>query len=137
MVVIAVIPSFRVGFTARLIMSVTVVPVTFIDSDMDAPVGMVSFPSMKAFQPDRVGDNPDIAGPQIIILVAYNADVFDAIPDITIGNYANVNGYRRCRCFNGHPAIGTDDTAGHQCNSRNAGNTQRQDDFIFIQFHKF
>ena len=88
----ALIPLFRVAMP-WLIMSMAIVSVTIIANSVVPPIGMASFPSMKALKPEWFTDQPDIAGSQIEILVANETDVFVTIPDVTVGNHY------RPRCF--------------------------------------
>src|SRR5579864_7065090 len=83
---------------------------TIIVNGMGAPITVVSFPSMKTLEPEWVGEQPDIAGPQIIILAANETDVFVAIPDVIVRNH-----YRPC--FNLHRRRGG--RHNHRCRGRN------------------
>jgi len=49
--------------------------------------GVATFPAMEALQPVRSSDEPDITKSQIEILVSDQADVFDAIPSVSLGNH--------------------------------------------------
>ena len=75
----------------RLNMSVGVFSVTIIARGVVSPIRMTSFPSMKAFQPVRSGDQPDIAGSQIEILVPHQSDILHTIPSVSLGNHYGCN----------------------------------------------
>ena len=72
---------------------------TIIANGMDAPIGMVSFPSTETLQPDWITGQPDVARPQIEIPVADDADKFNTIPDISVWNLdywrCDFDGWRR------------------------------------------
>ena len=79
---------------SRLHMPVRIRPVTIIADGMPTPIRMASFPAMKAINPPRFRHHPDVAGSQIVILVAHEADIFIAIPHIIVGN-SDHNCWRR------------------------------------------
>jgi hypothetical protein len=88
---------------ARLSMDLLmgVVSETVIPNGLGAPIRMVSFPSMETRQSIPVTSQPDIAGPQIEIPVANDADKFNTIPDVAVRNHYWLNRcrshYHRCR----------------------------------------
>lgn len=55
------------------------------------PIRMSPFPAVEAFQAVRSGDKPDIAGAQVEILVPDQADVFNAVPGVSLGNHGRLN----------------------------------------------
>ena len=81
----------------RLEMPIAIVPETIVADGVPAPIRMASFPSMETLQPVRFSDHPDIAGTQITILVANDADVFVAIPDVIIGDHYWFRNHHRRR----------------------------------------
>jgi hypothetical protein len=68
-------------------MAMGIFSVTIIASGVASPISMAALPAMEAFQPVRSGDQPDIAWSQIEILVPDQADVFDTIPSVSLGNH--------------------------------------------------
>jgi hypothetical protein len=50
---------------------------------------------METIQPERFAEQPDIARPQIIILVANEADVFVSIPGVAVRNHHRGDFHRR------------------------------------------
>jgi hypothetical protein len=74
-------------------MPVRICPVTIVTGGVSTPIRMASFPSMKTINPPWFSHNPDIAGSQIVILVAHESDIFVAIPYITVRNP-----YHDCWC---------------------------------------
>jgi hypothetical protein len=91
---------------------------------------------METLEPERFTVEPEVAGSQIIILVADETDIFVAIPDVIVGNQQRSlfhrrrwgidHGWRshiyRCRCHihqwpERHPSIGINDTARHKSRS--------------------
>jgi hypothetical protein len=78
----------------RLNMAVGIFSETIIASGAVSPTSMTTFPSMKSFQPVWSGDQPDITGSQIEILVPHQTDVFDTVPSVSLGNHywRNVHG---------------------------------------------
>jgi hypothetical protein len=71
---------------SRLEMTMTVPPETIIAGGVASPIGMPSFPSMKAVYSEWVGDNPNVSRTQIEILIADKADVFITIPNVIVRN---------------------------------------------------
>jgi hypothetical protein len=80
---------------------------------------------METIQPERFTEEPDIAGPQIIILVTHETDVFVTVPDIAVRNHYRGRFHRwrshiyRSRSHNHqrakrHPSIGFNDAARHK-----------------------
>ncbi|MGA2243970.1 MAG: hypothetical protein ABSH48_03130 [Verrucomicrobiota bacterium] len=76
-------------------MSTGIFSETIIASGVVSPIRMTPFPAMEAIQAVRSGDQPDITWPQIEIPVAYQTDVFDTIPSVSLGNHYWLN--RHCR----------------------------------------
>jgi len=72
-------------------MAMGIFSVTIIAGGMTSPISMATFPTMETFQPVRSGDQPDITGSQIEILVSHKADVFDTIPSVSLGNHYRPN----------------------------------------------
>ena len=116
--------------TPWLDMSIAIRPVTVIANGMDPPIRMASFPSMETVQPEGFTEQPDIAGSQIVILVAQETDVFVTVPDVTVRNHYRGH-FHRCRSHNHHwlrshnhewlkrhPSVRLNDTAGHKTPSR-------------------
>jgi len=68
-------------------MSVPVSPVMVIASCVVPPIFMATFPAMESLQPERVAEKPDIAGPQIVILVSNVTNIFVTIPGVTVRNH--------------------------------------------------
>jgi hypothetical protein len=96
-------------------MSMTIVSVTIIANGVVPPVSMVSFPSMETLQPEWFTEQPDIARPQIEILVTNETDVFIAIPGVTVRNHHRLL-HHRLRSHNyewleRHPPIWLNHTA--------------------------
>jgi hypothetical protein len=60
--------------------------VIIANGQMNAPIRMTSFPAVETLKPERLTRDPDIPRPQIEILVANQAYVFVAIPDIAVRN---------------------------------------------------
>jgi len=60
---------------------------TIIASGVVSPIRMAAFPSMETFQPVWPGEQPDITGSQIEILVPDKTDVFDTVPSVSLGNH--------------------------------------------------
>ena len=58
------------------------------------PINMFSFPAMETLLTEGFTEQPDMAGPQIVILVTNQADVFVAIPGITVRNHYRVHFHR-------------------------------------------
>src|ERR1039458_9139156 len=67
--------------------AIAVRPVTVIADSVVPPAGMAPFPSMEAVQPERFAEQPDVAGSQIVILVANKTDVFVAVPGVAVRNH--------------------------------------------------
>jgi len=74
------------GSTHRHHMTVGIVTETVVADGVVAPVGMDSFPVVKARHANRIKRQPDIARPQVKIRAANDADVFDSVPDVSIRN---------------------------------------------------
>lgn len=120
-------------------MTVGVVTVKVVAYGMIAPVGMNFFPVMPARQSVGIQTQPDIAGTQIIILAADNADIFDTIPDVSIRNrYVHCYcWWRWCRdlnCHHGCRNLHHYRWPGHQWQSREARYAHHNNDF-FCSFH--
>ncbi len=133
------IPPFR-RLGRGMKMAVGIVAEPIIEGHVHAPVGMDADVGMEMTQAHGVAEEPDVAGSEVVILIADDADVFIAVPDIGIGHDihggdrrrgSHLDGrrwsdvYRRRRGdvdargaddngFKGHPAIRTDDAAGDQ-----------------------
>jgi hypothetical protein len=73
--------------TPWLDMAIAIFPVIVIANGVVPPIGMASFPSMETIQPEGFTEQPDIAGSQIVILVADEADVLVTIPDVAVGDH--------------------------------------------------
>ena len=102
--------------TPGLNVSIAISPETVIASGVSSPIPMVSFPSMEALQAEWITNQPDISRSQIEILVTHHANIFDTIPDVTIGNhYYWLHHYRRryrnYRWLEYHPPIWLNQTA--------------------------
>src|ERR1035441_5870218 len=67
--------------------AIAVRPVTVVADGVVQPIGMAPFPSMEAVQPERFTEEPDVAGSQIVILVANEADVFVAVPGVAVRDH--------------------------------------------------
>jgi hypothetical protein len=131
------------GVVARRVMSVSIVTVLHIDGGMVAPVGMNSFPVMKARHANRIERQPDVAGSQIEICTADDTDIFDAVPDISIRNTyfhrycRSGNCYHGCGNLNLHRRSGNlhrDYRSSHQWQGRETCDTNRYGNF-FCSFH--
>lgn len=91
-----------------------------IPSGVVPPIAMAIFPAMETIQTVRIGDDPDVAGSQIIILAAHETDVFIAIPNVFVRNHYRLRNrgihHRRLNLHHhgleGQTAIGFDDAAG-------------------------
>lgn len=88
----------------RLRMRMVNVSVFYVVRRMRPPIRMASFPGMETFQPRRVANDPHVAGPQIIILVAHDADIFVTVPNVIVRDHHDRNRRRwvddycgRCR----------------------------------------
>ena len=124
-----------------LIMSVAIRAVMVIANGVAPPIRMPAYPAMKTSQPDGIADYPDVAGPQVVILVANDADIFVTVPNVIIGNiYWSRRGCHDHRGWSRddegleeNPAIGFDYTTGEErdSSSRHHEDGQR---YIFI-FH--
>ncbi len=107
-------------------MATGIFSVTIIANGVIPPIRMTAFPAVKTFEAVRSGNEPDIAGTKIEILVTDKTDVFDTVPCIGLGNHGRLNddGWRRrydhWRCnhyrrhIKSHLAIRLNDTAGNQ-----------------------
>jgi len=82
-------------------MAVRIVAEPCIDGHMHAPVGMDADVGMEMIQAHGVAEEPDVAGSEVIILIADDADVFVAIPDIGIGHHIHGRDRRRGRLHDG------------------------------------
>jgi len=82
-------------------MAIAIRPVTVIADGMDPPIDVASFPSMETIQPEGFAEQPDIAGSQIVILVAHETDVFVTIPGVTVRNHHRSH-FHRWRSDNHH-----------------------------------
>ena len=97
------------------IMSLSIVTIEVIADGMITPVGMNPFPGMEAHRAVGIQGQPDVAGSKIVILVANNADVFDAVPDVVVWNRLNRDG-GSWNCYHGY---------GHLHLHHRSGNTHR------------
>jgi len=81
-------------------MAMGIFSVTIIASGVASPISVATFPPMETFQPVRSGDQPDITGSQIEILVSHQTDVFDTIPSVSLGNkyWPNLHGWGNHHC---------------------------------------
>jgi hypothetical protein len=129
------------GIVARHVMTMGVRAEIHVDGGMGAPIRMSPFPIVKSREPIRVAIDPDVAGSEIIICAANNADKFDSVPDISIRNahfhrYCGrwCHDYYRRRC--GHADLNRDYRPCHQWQSRETCDTNRNDNFI-CSFHAF
>ena len=118
-----ILPFLRSGRGVE--MAVRIVAEPCIDGHMHAPVGMDADVGMEMIQAHGIAEEPDVAGSEVVILIADDADVFIAIPDIGIGHDIHGRDRRRGRLHDGrrgsddngfkcHAAIRTDDAAGDQ-----------------------
>jgi hypothetical protein len=118
---------------------------TIIANGMDAPIGMVSFPSTETLQPDWITGQPDVARPQIEIPVADDADKFNAIPDIGVWNldFWRRDGHNNWRngsryhngCWQRQTNRNTEVNSGiggQACRAKQGGNEKQ-----FFSFHRF
>jgi len=80
------ITRFGMRVARRRFVALSIAAVLIVVGGVLAPVSMISFPIMKTCLTVRIKIQPDMVGPQIIILVAHHADKFSAVPDIIIGN---------------------------------------------------
>jgi hypothetical protein len=90
-----------------LIMSMAIGSVIVVANDVNPPIWMTLLPSMKAFEPDWITDQPDIARSQIVILVTHETDVFVTVPVVIIRNHRHFY-HRRSHNhsgFDSHPPI--------------------------------
>jgi hypothetical protein len=78
-------------------MAVPVSPVTVIASGVVPPIRMAAFPVMKTLQSEGVAEQPEIARPEIVILVPHETDIFVSIPSVTVRNHyrAGIDDRRR------------------------------------------
>ncbi len=67
-------------------MSVGIFSEMVIPNGVVSPIRIVSFPATKTLQPDWITGQPDITRSQIEIRATNDADVFNAIPNVTVGN---------------------------------------------------
>ena len=72
-------------------MAVGIFSVTIIANGVVPPIRMTAFPAVETFQAVRPGDEPDIAGAKIEILVPDEADVFDTVPSVSVGNHGRLD----------------------------------------------
>jgi hypothetical protein len=79
--------SMSFPFTPWLDMPMAISSETIIRRGVAPPIGMASFPAMKAIQPEGVGHQPHIPGSQIIILSSHVTDIFVTIPNILFRNH--------------------------------------------------
>ena len=122
-VVVAATVIAGMAFTYRMEMSMGIVSETIVVNEVRPPVRMSADPDVEMIDPDRVADQPDVAGAEVKILIAHDADVFITVPYIIIGNHTHIHNDsrrrrwwfrldhdRRWRChhdgFKGHAAIG-------------------------------
>jgi len=75
-------------------MSLGIFSVTIIASRLATPISVATFPSMETCQPVWSGDQPDITGSQIEILISHQTDVFYTIPSISVRNHHWTNLHR-------------------------------------------
>ena len=68
-------------------LAMSISSVTIVAGGVAAPIRMATYPAMETCQPVRSGDQPDITGSQIEVLVPHQTDVFDAIPSVSLGNH--------------------------------------------------
>jgi len=68
-------------------MSIVIRPESIVTNGVLAPIAMAPLPPVESLQTEWVCDQPDIAGSQIIILIPYEANVFDAVPGVIIRDF--------------------------------------------------
>ena len=96
-------------------MSQGIFSVTIIASRVATPISVATFPSMETCQPVWSGDQPDITGSQIEILIPHQADIFDPIPSVILGDHDGCFHHDRGHGYHGKfqrdPAIRPDHAA--------------------------
>lgn len=72
-------------------------PVMVVVDGMSAPIRVDHLPALETMESHRIANDPDIAGSQIIILVAHHTDVFVAVPGVVVRDWFRRDDYRRRR----------------------------------------
>jgi hypothetical protein len=115
-------------FSTGMFMAKAVPSITIIAFRVLPPIAVVPFPSVKTVQPERIANQPDIAGAEIETLIANETHVFEAIPHVSIRNHRGLdhngpgrgsNDYRRRGRYDNQrlkpdSAVGIDHTTGCQ-----------------------
>lgn len=116
----------------RLSMSrdVSSTAVFVVVNHMAVPIWMVMHVPLETVQPDRIHHYPDIVRAQVIILTAYDTDVFISVVDIRIRNDHHGYHWRRRRSRNNNRRRrGSDDDArpGDGWQRHSAGDSHRDE----------
>lgn len=112
-------------------MTVAIISKMIVADVVTPPIRMASYPHMKAVQSHWIANQPDIAGPEIVILVSNDTDIFITIPDVIVRYHYRIHrwwgwGYNHGRWSRNdhrcetHPSTRRNDTAGskHHCSCR-------------------
>lgn len=85
-VIVLVDDVVAVVIPKRHVMPMGITAVKVVTNGMGVPIRVDSFPVMKTRRANGIKWQPDVPGSQIVILITDDADEFNTIPDVSIGN---------------------------------------------------